>query len=405
MKDFDLQLFAGGAGAPASGSAPSGSGLRSFAEGTTIFPTPIMGLGGSLTSAAAGGNISILSPIPATGFLGRIRHNFSGTLVVGTQTGTQYRVPLHRLIQNYTINNSLTYNYRSLNGGTTFADDLWMWANLTGPPGSMDPIYGSSTYQAPVVTSTGSKAFAFSFLDQIGLNDGVNFSKFLISCLTNSNQNNISIQWMPFNTTTFGTSGPLSDGTAVFTPAGSSISDQVSAEYYLVPDAQKFYWPDVSKVQQVIGDQSFNNTVANAQNSINLTPISGPAFMGIGLQILKPNGTYDPITPAGAYISQVSLLAGGTIPMKIWNQADLVQNYEAVFGRPPAYGYYYVDMMSDLDLPNVMSRLRRKNLATNQYAQLTLQVVTTSNYTGGSGALINQLKRTYQSYAGNAANP
>lgn len=389
------------AGAPASGSAPSGGNLRTFAEGTTVFPTPIQGLGGSLTATSAGGNISILSPIPATGFLGRLRHNFSGTLVVGTDTGTQYRVPLHRLIQNYTVNNSLTYNYRSLNGGSTFADDLWMWANITGPVGANDPIYNSSTYEAPTVTSTGTKNWAFSFLDQIALNDGVNFSKFLLSCLTNSNQNNISIQWLAQTSTNLGTSGPLSDGTAIF--SSYTASDQVSAEYNLVPDPTKFYWPDVSKVQQVIGDQSFNNAVANAANSINLTPISGPAFMGLGLQIINPSGVYDPINVSGNYISQVALYAGGTIPMKIWNQADLVQNFEALYGRAPAYGYYYVDMMSDLSIANVMSRLRRKNLATNQYAQLTLQVTTTSHYTGGSGALINQLKRTYQSYAGNAA--
>lgn len=390
-----------GPGAPQGGNPSNAAGLRSFAEGTTAFPTPIQGLGGSLTAAASGGNISILSPIPATGFLGRLRHNFAGTLVVGTLTATQYRVPLHRLIQNYTVNNSLTYNYRSLNGGTTFCDDLWMWANLTGPPGPMDPIYGSATYQAPVVTSTGTKNWAFSVVDQIALNDGVNFSKFMISCLTNSNQNNISVSWLAANGTTLGTAGPLSDGTAVF--SSYTASDQVSAEYSLVPDSSKFYWPDVSKVQQVIGDQSFNNAVANATNSINLTPISGPAFMGLGLQILKPNGTYDPITPGSNYLSQVSLLAGGTIPMKIWNQADLVQQFETLYGRPPAYGYYYIDLMSDLSIPNVMSRLRRKNLATNQYAQLTLNVNTTTNYTGGSGALINQLKRTYQAYAGNAA--
>jgi hypothetical protein len=365
---------------------------RTFAEGTTTYPTPIQGLGGALTASAAGGNVSTLTPIPKTGFVGAFNHTIAGTITVGTAAGAAYQVPLHRLLQNYTFQNSLAFPYRSLN-----LDDNWLWANVCQGRGSLDAIYNSNTLTMPAMTSTGTKAFQFSFTDNIWLNDGVNFSQFLIAALTNSNDLTLLVTWA-----VNGTSGltPLQSGTAVI--SSYTASDAVSCVYETVPDPDSYYWPVTSKVQQVIGDPSFSQT-AIGLNSINLTPISGPDFLGLGIQVLSSGGTPDTLLPATTAITQVALLVGGSIPLATYTFSDLVKLYENTFGRQPAYGYLYIDMCSDLSIPNVMSKAMRKALATTKYAQLTVAVTLNSNYTTGTGAKINLLKRTRQAYAGNAA--
>lgn len=379
-----------GVGAPVGGAPGNGPRLKTFAEGTYTYPTPIQGMGGSLTAAAAGGNVSTLTPIPQTGFLGALRKMIAGNLTVGT-LGTQYQVPLHRLESNYTLQNSLTYPYRNISG-----DDIWMWANICdGASGGADAIYGSLNSLQPNVTGTGAKAFSYSYRDQIAMNDGVNFSKFLLSALTNSNTLTINIQWLAQSAL-----AALQSNTVVFSSYTASCA--VTAEYQMVPDATKYYWPDVSKVQQVIGDPSFTAT-AQGQNSINLTPVSGPAYMGIGTQLINANGTPDTLAPGTSGLVNITLLAGGTQPLKVWTLADIVGNYESLYKRSPQYGYAYIDLASDLSIMNVMSALRRKNLATKQYAQLTWQVNTNANFTPGAGSRIGLLKRMYQSYSGNAA--
>jgi hypothetical protein len=366
-----------------------------FAEGSVEYPTLIQGLGGALTAAAAGGNVSTLTPVPKTGFVGSVRHVVSGTITVGT-TGTQYTVPLHRLIGNYTFANSLQFPYRSLNGatGTTGVDDLWMWNYVNQGRGSQDPIYGSLTSEQPVVTTGGAKAFQFAFTDQVAMNNGINFSKFLLSALTNSNDLSFLISWLPQSAL-----GILGANTVVFT--SYTASDQVSAVYQTVPDPDHYYWPDTSVIQQVIGDPSFSAQAAVGVNSINLTPISGPEFLGIGVQIVNTGGTLDTLLPATSAVTQVRLLVAGSIPLKTFSLADLVQAFENLYGRQPAFGYLYIDLMADLCIPNVMSSAMRKVLSTNKYAQLTLEVTLNSNFTPGTGARINLLKRTRQSYASN----
>lgn len=381
----------GGGGHGGSGGGGHRDGLRPFAEGTSDYPTPIQGLGGTLTAAAAGGNVATLTPIPKTGFVGVLKHTVSGTITVGT-LGAAYTLPLWRLMQNYTLQNSLAYPYRNLNG-----DDIWQWANISSGRSNFDPITSSLTFVNPVVTATGSKPFQFSFTDNIALNDGVNFSKYLLAALTNSNDLTINVQWL------------AQSALATLVPSGNAAvyssytaSDAVSAVFDSVPDPDKYYWPDTSKVQQVIGDPSFSQTAVGL-NSINLTPISGPDFLGLGIQVLGSGGVPDTLVPATSGIGQVQLLVGGSIPLKTFSLADLIRSQEDIYGRSPANGYLYLDMCSDLGIPNNMSATMRKALATTKYAQMTVAVTLNSNYTPGSGGRINLLKRTQQSYAGNAA--
>jgi hypothetical protein len=389
----------GGGGGVGVASRHGGDGgvRKPFADGTTDFPTPIQGLGSALTAAANGGNVTPLTPVPKTGFVGQFNHQLAGNLTVGT-LGTNYQIPLHRILANYSLVNSLQYPYRNLN-----YDDVWFWANIgqqyTGP---LDSIYGSGTLQMPVVTSTGAKAYQFSFTDWIGLNDGANFSKYLLSALTNSNDLTILITWLnSANLAYLGANGNVVTYTAY------TASDAVSCVYNTVPNADEWYWPDTSKVQQCIGDPSFGTLAAGAQNNVNLTPISGPDFLGIGIQVIWNTSSagwlVDPLTPAGSGINQIALLVGGTIPLKTYTLSDMIRAYEMRFGRTPAYGYLYIDMTTDMGLPNNMSQIMRKALATTKYAQLTLQVITNANQTAGAGAKINVFKRTQQQYAGNAA--
>lgn len=372
-----------------------GRGLKPFADGTSDFPTPIQGLGSTLASTANGGNTSVLTPVPKTGFVGAFKHAVSGTVTVGT-AGTQYQVPLHRLMANYSIQNSLQYPYRSLN-----YDDVWFWANIgSSCQSSPDRIYGSLTAVQPNVTGTGAKNYAYTFTDWVALNDGQNFSRYLLSALTNSNDLTIAITWLQIANISY-----IEGNTAVY--SAYTASDAVSCVYNTVPNPDEWYWPDTSKVQQCLGDPSWQQLQASAANDINLTPISGPDFLGIGIQVVwnttAAGWLVDPLIPGSSGITQVGLYVGGRIPLKIWSLQDLLRDYEDRFGRVPAYGFLYVDLCTDVGLPNYMSNIMRKALATTKYAQMTLEVVTNGNQTAGTGAKINVFKRTQQQYAGNAA--
>ncbi len=369
------------------GVAPKAPALRPFGEGTVEYPSPINGSGANMAAGAAGGNTSTLTPIPKTGYVSELTYTISGTLTVGT-LGTQYQVPLHRLIQNLTLANSLNYPYRNLNG-----DDIATWANVTNGRGELDAIYGSQNNEQPVVTSVGVKPFSFTFIDRIGQNNGVNFNRFLLSALTTSNDLTISIQWLPFSALS-----TLQQNTVVF--SGYTATCQVSALYYTVPTPTEFYQPNTGTVQQVLGDPTFNNPQVGA-NAVNLTPIQGPQFLWLGVQIVNAGGTLDTLAPATTGVSQIEILVNGTVPIKTWTFANLMANYEALFGRVPQYGYIYLDFCSDLSLPNVMSHTHRKVLSTAKFAQITVQVTLNANFTAGAGARINLLKRTQQKYANN----
>lgn len=362
--------------------------LKTFAEGTASFPVPIPS--GSLAVTAPATSRSVmLTPVPKSGFVSLLRFNATGTLNVTTAAATQYNVPLWRLIQNYTLQNSLNYPYRSLNG-----DDIHEWARITGGVGSQDPITGSLTYENPTVTAIANNVpFAFGWTDHIGQNSGINFSRYLLSALNTSNDLTIVITFLPI-----GSLAALQQGTAVI--GSYSCAIQVSVEYFTVPKPTEYMWPARNIVQQVLGDPSFTNVV-QGENDVNITPISGPEFTGLGIQALAAGGALDPMTPAGGFISEVDLYVDGTIPIKQYKFADLVWRYEELFGRSPAGGYIVLDLMSDLSLPNVMSHIHRKVMSTSKYSQITAKVFTTANYTLGAGAKINLLKRTQQKYANN----
>lgn len=358
-----------------------------FAQGTTIFPVPLNGPS-SLPSAAPGGNIARLTPIAKTGFLSALRYTITGTVTVGTAASSAYTVPLWRLLSNYTLQNSLNYPYRSL-----FGDDIHQWVNVTSGPGAADPITGSATFQNPDMTTTGTKNFSFSFVDPIGQNDGVNFSRYLLSALTTSNDLTIALQWLQFASL-----AQLQKNGAVI--SAYTASCQVTAEYLAVPDRNQYEWPDLTLVQQVVGDASYN-TPAVGNNTINLTPISGPEFTGLGVQVLSSGGVPDSLVLGASAVDTVDIYVNGTIPLKQYTLADMIGNYERLFGRSPSSGYLYIDLASDLSIPNVMSHTHRKVLSTSNYSQISVKVGLNSNFAPGAGNAINLLKRTQQQYAQN----
>ncbi len=235
--------------------------------------------------------------------------------------------------------------------------------------------------------------FSFTFIDRIGQNDGVNFARFLLSALTTSNDLTISISWLPFS----GLSALQSNG-AVF--SAYTAIDTVSAMYLTVPNPAKYLQPNTGIVQQVLGDPTFNNPQVGV-NAVNLTPIQGPEFLGLGVQVVNSNGTTDTLVPGTSGITQIEILVNGTVPIKTWSLTDLVSEFEKLYGRIPQYGYLYLDMAADLSIPNVMSHTHRKVLSTAKYAQITVQVTLNANFTAGAGAKINLLKRTQQRYSGN----
>ena len=362
--------------------------VKSFAQGTSPYPVPIQGPGGPLTAAATGGNTSVLTPIPKSGFLAGLRYAVTGTLTVGTIASANYTVPLWRLFGNYTVQNSLNYPYRSLSG-----DDVREWARVTNPAGANDPIVNSYTFASPTMTALATVPFSFTFFDPIAQNDGVNFSRYLLSAMTTSNDLSVLVTWLAQ-----GNLAQLQQNGAVISSYTATAA--VSAEYLTVPDPTKYAWPRRSLVQQVVGDPSYN-TPAIGLNVVNLTPIQGPEYTGLGIQVMGANGVLDPLTLANSAVQEIDIYVNGTIPLYQFTLADILQKYEQLFQRPCANGYLYLDFTSDLSIPNVMSHTHRKVLSTSKYSQISVRVTLNNKFTAGAGARIGLLKRTQQSYANN----
>lgn len=366
--------------------AKTGTPKKAFALGTSLYPTPISGLGGPLVYSS--GSVSTLTPIPKTGFLGRLRFQMKGTIAFSTAASTAYTVPIWRIIQNYTLQNSLNYPYRSWNGGTQ--DDLWLAQQVYNPFGGSDPVINSVNFETiSATTQTTVQNFSFTWFDEIWQNDGVNFSRYLLSAMTTSNDLTINMTWAP---------------TSVLQQHGAVISTftagvQVSAEYLTVPDPSKFNWPRRNLVQQQIGDPSYNNPTAGI-NSVNLTPIQGPEFLGLGVQIID-GGTPIALDPNNTPLESINILVNGTIPLYQFTASDLVSRYEEGFRRSPNYGCLWLDFSNDLGLVNAMSHTHRKVLSTAKYSQLTVQVNLGSGFTGAAGSKINLFKRLQASYANN----
>ncbi len=358
---------------------------KAFALGTTLFPVPISGVGGPL-SYSSGGQ-SILTPVPKTGFLGRLRYNFTGTVTLSAAaTGSVpsgYQLPIWLLLKNYTLNNSLNYPYRSLNGW-----DVWFWQQIINPQGGGDPISSSLNFKGVNLASATTQNVAFSFVDEVWHNSGVNFSRYLLSAMTTSNDLTLTTAWnIPTSLNQYAYGASVSAATGSF---------QVSAEYLTVPNPQVYQWPRRNLIQQIVGDPSFN-TAAVGENVINLTPIQGPEFLGLGIQVVDAS-----TGPDFSHVTSVQILVNGSIPLYNYGLADLIQGYEMTFRRSPANGYLYLDFSNDLGLVNAMSHTHRKVLSTAKYAQISVVVNLAAGFTGGAGAYINLFKRTQQAYAQNS---
>lgn len=369
--------------------------LLPFALGTSRYPVPISGTGGPLTWGTGnntGGGVSVLTPIPKTGFLAKLRYNFSGTITLSQAASSSYTVPIWRTVKNYQLLNSLNYPYRSLN-----ADDIWFWMQTSSTQGLADPIVNSKNWKAIDPTSTNPQTFNWYFEDLIGHNDNVNFSRYLLSAMTTSNDLTIQISWA---STAAGAIAPVITMTTVPNVSAFTQSCQVSAEYLTVPAPTKYQWPRRNLVQQIVGDPSFN-TPAQGLNVVNLTPIQGPEFTGLGIQVVNASGIVDTLAPATTGITEIDIYVNGTIPLYQFRFADLIAIYERMFGRSPSFGYLYLDFSNDLGIVNAMSHTHRKVLSTAKYSQISVQVTLGANFTAGAGAYINLWKRTQQKYANN----
>lgn len=369
--------------------APSASSKtaqkKAFALGTSLFPVPIAGLGGPLVYSS--GSVSTLTPIPKTGFLGRLRYTCKGTIQFSTAASSAYTVPIWRIIQNYTLQNSLNYPYRSWNGGTT--DDLWLAQQIYAASGGTDPLLGSANFSAINPLLTTAQPFSFTWTDEIWHNGDVNFSRYLLSAMTTSNDLTINMTWAPVTV--------LQQNGAIVSAFGLGVA--VSAEFLTVPNPAVYQWPRRNLIQQQICDPSFNRPAAGL-NAVNLTPLQGPEFLGLGVQVID-SGSPISLAPATTPLVGISLLVNGSIPLYQWTAADLIANHEKLFRRSPAFGTLWLDFSNDLGLVNAMSHTHRKVLSTAKYSQLTLQVQLGSGFSGAAGSLISLFKRLQASYANN----
>ena len=358
---------------------------KAFALGTSLFPVPISGLGGPL--AYSSGSVSTLTPIPKTGFLGRLRYQCKGTIQFSTAASSSYVVPIWRIIQNYTLQNSLNYPYRSWNGGTV--DDLWLAQQVYAAQGGGDPLTSSLNWLGINPSITTAQAFSFTWTDEIWHNPDVNFSRYILSAMTTSNDLTINMTWAPVT---------------VLQQLGAIVSSftmgvAATAEFLTVPNPNVYNWPRRNLIQQQIGDPSFNRPAAGL-NAINLTPIQGPEFLGLGVQIID-SGAPISLAPGTSPLQAINLLVNGSIPLYQWTASDLVANYEKLFRRSPQFGTLFLDFSNDLGLVNAMSHTHRKVLSTAKYSQLTLQVQLSTGFSGAAGSAINLWKRLQASYANN----
>jgi hypothetical protein len=333
----------------AGGNAPQ---LLPYALGARRIPIPL----GSIPFAA-GSQTNF--KLPKTGLLGALQLRFVGTVTVGT-AGAATTPQLWNIIKNYLVTANLGYQYRNMDGET-----LLLKADMDFD-GNNDVLTGSPTFKTYNPASATAQPVNFVLEDHISLNEDLNFTDFMVSCQTYDDDKYVSI-----------TFGAITDiigegGTEVITSITGTLF--IDGLYFSIPDLKQYALPPTlgKQTQQCLTDAGYSGglVVANADNTIHLTPVQGPRYMQIAYKC-KFNGVSD-TADVNSLVNTVVLKANSSVELERYAAQTLIQRAYNLYGRKLLNGWVLLDYLSDIGIPNRMSPIRRNNYSTEEFSTLDL---------------------------------
>lgn len=357
--------------APA-GPAGNAQNLAPFALGSKEFRRRLFQI------PFASGAIGAQQKVEKAGWLAQAIFDFQGSAVV-TAAGTAGTPNLANIIQNYSLNFNAGYPYRNVDGESMAMIDEVQYA------GPYDPVYASPQYQVyNPATLTTPQPIGFIIHDHIAQNLGPNVDKYLLAA--HAMNGDLTLQ-LSFNT-------PVQAAANTETATITGVFD-IHGIFMLDPDYRRFTLPDTGEIQQWIMDTgSVNGTLAVGVNSVNLTPIQGPKYLGLFFKVML-GGAGNVPDPQGATpaMQNVQLVLNTGLPLLDVTGRILHNDNTRLYQRKLPNGWYALDFLSDTGILNLSSPFQRKSLATRLLSQLQLNVNINAGTTIGAGNGLKILKR------------
>ena len=353
------------------GPAANAAALAPFALGSKEFRRRLFQI------PYASGAIGAQQKVEKAGWLAETIFDFQGTATV-TTAGTAGTPALLNLVQNYSLNFNSGYPYRNVDGESMALIDEVQFA------GAYDPVFASPQYQNYSPTSLTAQPIGFIVHDRVAQNLGPNVDKYLLAA--HAMNGDLTLQ-LAFNT-------PAQTVANTEVAAITGVFD-VHGIFMLDPDYSRFTLPDTSEIQQWIMDTgSVNGTLAVGVNSVNLTPIQGPKYLGIFFKVML-GGVGNIPDPQGAApaTQNVQIVLNTGLPLIDVTGRILHNDNTRLYGRKLPAGWYAFDFLSDTGILNLSSPFQRKVLATALLSQLQLNVNINAGVAIGAGNGLKILKR------------
>jgi hypothetical protein len=319
--------------------------------------------------------------IPKNGYLLQMRYRFVGAANVTTagSAGTPY---LPAILGSVVVSYNGGFQYRQVDGET-----LHMMNNIRYY-GQTDPVTGGPSYTNYSPASATNQNISFVLDDEIGLNTGVNADKYLLAAQARNADITLDVTFGANPNGTFVPNNGIAANTEVAAISGTLY---VEGLYLLDPDYTKFKGPDLSKVQQIVTDNSFTS-LAIGDNTVPVVPVNGPKYLDL-LYKVQCNGVYDPLTVFGGYQTRVQLKINNGLARYDISPTALLQSNVRFIGRPLGRGWLYFNFLEDLSVIGVVSAVGRNVISTEKIANFWLipTIATGTNITANN--LVKLIKR------------
>lgn len=329
--------------------------------------------------------------IPKNGFMGELLFRFVGTVNV-TSGGTAGVPNILQLIQSYVLSYNGGFQYRNLDGETMYVMDL---IRNVGP----DVVMGGPSFRNYNPANTGAQNVGFIMRDNISLNNGVNADKYNLAAHARNADITMDITFGANPNGTFIFRG-IAAQTEIATISGTLF---VEGLYLLDPPSYiRFDKPNLKKVQQIELDTSYTQVVIG-DNTVALTPLNGPKYMGVAFKGIF--GGIGDVQGYGSSISRIQLkinnglnrydLSSAALAQRNCNDLQRIQcgTLASPVNAALPQGWYYLDFLSDASINNAVSQVGRNVISTERIASLWLIVTVASgtNLTGNN--MIELIKR------------
>lgn len=318
--------------------------------------------------------------LPTAGYIARVRLVIGGTVTVSA-AGSAGTPSLWNLISRYSLNVSFGFEYRGFEGDSLYFSNL-----VENGPGNNDPVVNNQWFQNYNPTSATQQTISMILDDNIWMNPGLDFDRFLIPYQNFSKK--VYLQLIPCNNIS-----AIYANTETINASAITVTPEIT--YQTVPaDTPDVTYdaPDTTWLQQKLDERKLVNVLtAGAPNLVNLTPINGPEYLGLGFK-LRLNGGFDPNTNA-TNLDHIRILANSTVQIFYMNAYNLADRAYRWLGRSLPAGWWYLPFSDDISLVNAMGPAERLVFSTQEYTQLDLEVTLKSGATVGSDNYVKLYKR------------